>query len=218
MSRENIDYSEDKVIRNEKTGEVQWVDVDKDEFKKKLSEREKNAIKPIKGNSYNNKSRQSYMAQPNVKEFNKTFVKKALVGRPCRFDSVEYVEKELIDFFELCDRTDTVPTITAIASWLHCSRDTIYAHANNPNSQFSDVFKNVINVCHTSLENGAVDGKVNSVVYIFMGKNYFSLTDNKDITISANSDKQIVNSRETIDAIQKQLEEETIPNADYQEK
>ena len=80
------------------------------------------------------------------------------------------------------------------------------------------MFKNVINVCHTSLENGAVDGKVNSVVYIFMGKNYFSLTDNKDITISANSDKQIVNSRETMDAIQKQLEEETIPNADYQEK
>ena len=217
MSRENIDYSEDKVIRNEKTGEVQWVDVDKDEFKEELSEREKNAIKPIKGNSYNNKSRQSYMAQPNVKEFNKTFVKKALVGRPCRFDSVEYVEKELIDFFELCDRTDTVPTITAIASWLHCGRDTIYAHANNPNSQFSDVFKNVINVCHTSLENGAVDGKVNSVVYIFMGKNYFSLTDNKDITISANSDKQLVNSRETMDAIQKQLQEENIANAEYTE-
>lgn len=218
MSRENIDYSEDKVIRNEKTGEVQWVDVDKDEFKKKLSEREKNAIKPIKGNSYNNKSRQSYMAQPNVKEFNKTFVKKALVGRPCRFDSVEYVEKELLEYFELCDRTDTVPTITAIASWLHCSRDTIYAHANNPNSQFSDVFKNVINVCHTSLENGAVDGKVNSVVYIFMGKNYFGLRDDKNITVTPTSDNAQISSKSTMDAIQKQLEEETIPNADYQEK
>ena len=218
MSRENIDYSEDKVIRNEKTGEVQWVDVDKDEFEKELSEREKNAIKPIKGNSYNNKSRQSYMAQPNVKEFNKTFVKKALVGRPCRFDSVEYVEKELIDFFELCDRTDTVPTITAIASWLHCSRDTIYSHANNPNSQFSDVFKNVINVCHTSLENGAVDGKVNSVVYIFMGKNYFGLRDDKNITVTPTSDNAQISSKATMDAIQKQLGEETIPNADYQEK
>lgn len=183
-----------------------------------LTEREKEAIAPIRGNMYDNKSRQSYMAQPNVKEFNKTFIPKALTGRPCRWDSVESLEKELLEYFELCDKTNTVPTITAIATWLHCSRDTIYSHANNPNSQFSDVLKNVINVCHTSLENGAVDGKVNSVVYIFMGKNYFSLTDNKDITISANSDKQIVNSRETMDAIQKQLEEETIPNADYQEK
>ena len=183
-----------------------------------LTEREKETIAPIRGNMYDNKSRQSYMAQPNVKEFNKTFIPKALTGRPYKWNSVDELEKELLEYFELCDKTNTVPTITAIATWLHCSRDTIYSHANNPNSQFSDVLKNVINVCHTSLENGAVDGKVNSVVYIFMGKNYFSLTDNKDITISANSDKQIVNSRETMDAIQKQLEEETIPNADYQEK
>lgn len=216
MARENIIYDEDKVIRNENTGEVQCVMTNSEEFKEELSEREKNAIKPIKGNSYNNKSRQSYMAQPNVKEFNKIFVKKSLVGRPCRFDSVEYVEKELIDFFELCDRTNTVPTITAIASWLHCSRDTIYAHANNPNSQFSDVFKNVINVCHTSLENGAVDGKVNSVVYIFMGKNYFGLKDDKNITVTP-SQNSTINTQSTMDAIQKQLEEETTPNADYEE-
>lgn len=181
-----------------------------------LTEREQNAIKPIKGNSYNNKTRQSYMAQPNVKEFNKTFVKKALIGRPCRFDSVEYVENELVEFFELCDKTNTVPTITAIASWLHCSRDTIYSHANNPNSIFSDVFKNVINVCHTSLENGAVDGKVNSVVYIFMGKNYFNLRDDKNITVTP-ADTSTFNSKETMDAIQKQLAEETVPNADFHE-
>ena len=171
-----------------------------------------------RGNMYDNKSRQSYMAQPNVKEFNKTFIPKALTGRPCRWDSVENLEKELLEYFALCDKTNTVPTITAIATWLHCSRDTIYSHANNPNSQFSDVLKNVINVCHTALENGAVDGKVNSVVYIFMGKNYFSLTDNKDITISANSDKQLVNSSETMDAIEKQIEAENIPNADFREE
>ena len=179
-----------------------------------LTEREKKVTTPGRGNSYNNKARQSYMAQPNVKEFNKTFVKKALVGRPYKWDSVEVLEKELVDYFELCDKTNTVPTITAIATWLHCNRDTIYAHANDSNSPFSDVLKNVINVCHTALENGAVDGKVNSVVYIFMGKNYFSLTDSKDINISA-SDKQTINSSETMDAIQKQLAEETVPNADF---
>lgn len=218
MSRSEIKYDEDKVIRNEKTGEVQWVKTTPEELKEELSEREKAVTTPIKGNSYNNKARQSYMAQPNVKEFNRTFVKKALTGRPCMFDSVEYVENELLDFFELCDKTNTVPTITAIASWLHCDRDTIYYHANNPNSQFFGVFKNVINVCHTSLENGAVDGKVNSVVYIFMGKNYFNLRDDKNITVSPSSDKQLINSAETMDAIQKQLQEETVPNADFQEE
>ena len=183
-----------------------------------LTEREKAVTTPGRGNSYNNKSRQSYMAQPNVKEFNKTFVKKALTGKPCKFDSVEYVENELLAYFELCDKTNTVPTITAIATWLHCHRDTIYAHANNPNSLYSDVFKNVINVCHTALENGAVDGKVNSVVYIFMGKNYFNLRDDKNITVSPVDSKQTINSTETMEAIQKQLAEENVPNADFQEE
>lgn len=170
-----------------------------------------------RGNMYDNKARQSYMAQPNVKEFNKTFVPKALTGRPYKWDSVEKLETELLDYFELCDKTNTVPTITAIATWLHCNRDTIYAHANNSNSPFSDVLKNVINVCHTALENGAVDGKVNSVVYIFMGKNYFSLTDTKDITISAQNDRATITSSETMEALQKQIEEESIPNATFTE-
>lgn len=218
MSRENIDYDEDKVIRNEKTGEVQWVNMTPEEFKAELTEREKKVTTPGRGNSYNNKARQSYMAQPNVKEFNKTFVKKALVGRPCQFDNIEYVENELVEYFELCDKTSTVPTITAIATWLHCDRDVIYYHANNPNSQFSGIFKNVINVCHTALENGAVDGKVNSVVYIFMGKNYFNLRDDKNITVSPADPNQTFNSSETMEAIQKQLASETVPNADFQEE
>lgn len=173
---------------------------------------------PKRGNMYDNKARQSYMAQPNVKEFNKTFIPKALTGRPFKWDSVEQLGTEVGEYFELCEKTNTVPTITAIATWLHCNRDTIYAHANNPNSPFSDILKTVINICHTSLENGAIDGKVNSVVYIFMGKNYFSLEDSKQITVTPTSDNAQISSKSTMDAIQKQLEEETIPNADYQVK
>lgn len=156
------------------------------------------------------------MSKPNVKEFNKVMFKKAMIGRPFKFDNVEKLEKEIVDYFELCDRTDTVPTITGMATWLHCNRDTIYAHANNSNSPFSDVFKNAINACHLSLENGAIDGAVNSVVYIFMGKNYFSLKDDKNITVTPATSNS-TNSQETMDAIQKQIEEENVPNADYQE-
>ena len=170
-----------------------------------------------RGNTYDNKTRKSYMAQPNVKEFNKTFIPKALTGRPYKWDKVEDLTSELIEYFELCDKTSTVPTITSIATLLHCNRDTIYAHANNPNSPFSDVLKNVINVCHSSLENGAIDGKVNSVVYIFMGKNYFGLRDDKNITVTPSSDQATITSSETMEALQKQIEEEAIPNATFTE-
>lgn len=179
---------------------------------------EERSLRPSgKGNMYDNKSRQSYMAQPNVKEFNKTFIPKALTGRPFKWNSVEELGSELKEYFELCDKTSTVPTITAIATWLHCHRDTIYAHANNSNSPFSDILQNVISICHTSLENGAIDGKVNSVVYIFMGKNYFSLTDTKNITVTPSSDQATISSSETMEALQKQIEEESIPNATFVE-
>ena len=51
-----------------------------------------------------------------------------------------------------------------------------------------------------------------------MGKNYFGLRDDKNITVTPTSDNAQISSKATMDAIQKQLEEETIPNADYQEK
>ena len=169
-----------------------------------------------RGNAFDNKTRRSYMEQPNVKAFNKKFYKQALIGRPLTWNSVEELEEQLMEYFKLCDETATIPTITAIATWLHCSRELIYRHANDENSPFHDTLKNVINICHTSLENGAVDGKVNSVVYIFMGKNYFDLEDSKNITVTPATSNS-TNSQETMDAIQKQIEEETIPNADYQE-
>ena len=41
------------------------------------------------------------------------------------------------------------------------------------------------------------------------------MRDDKNITVSPSSDKQTINSSETMDAIQKQLAEETVPNADF---
>lgn len=207
-----VETYDDGIIRD-KDGNPNWKIVTKNN---QLTKREEEATKPIKGNSYNNKKRQAYMSKPNVKEFNREMVKKSMTGRPCMFDNVGEVENGIVDYFALCDRTDTVPTITGIATWLHCSRDTIYRHANDSNSPFSDVFKNAINTCHLSLENGAIDGAVNSVVYIFMGKNYFGLKDDKNITVTPATSNS-TNSQETMDAIQKQIEEENVPNADYQE-
>lgn len=169
------------------------------------------------GGTGNNKIRQSYMAQPNVKAFNKVFVSKALTGRPYKWNSVEQLDSELTEFIELCNKTATVPTVTAVCGWLHCSRDIFYAHANNSNSPFSDSCKSFLAICHTSLENGAVDGKVSPAVYSLMGKNYFGLRDDKQITVTP-STSSTVNNSDTMEAIQKQLEEETVPNADFEEK
>lgn len=170
-------------------------------------------------NSVNNGKSQGYMSDPNTIKFMDTVVNKSFnkIGRPYAFESVEQLESDMGEFMKLCYETSTIPTITAIALWLGCDRDTIYAHSNNPNSPFSDTCKKIINLCHISMENGAVGGKVNAVLYMFLSKNYFGLKDDKNITITPTT-TQDINTPATMEALQKQIAEENIPNAEYVEK
>lgn len=228
MARSDIVYDEDKVIRNEQTGEVQWVKMNPEEFKEdvlsKLPDDKRMVIEKSKnsrGSSTNNKSATSYMSQPNVQEFNRQMQKRVFnssgVGRPYAFGSIEQLESDVAEYFDVCNNTQTVPTITSLALWLRVDKTTIYEHANNSNSPFSPILKNVITYCHSIIQNGTVEGKINPVTYIFISKNDYSMRDDKNITVSPATSDQTINSTETMDAIQKQLAEETVPNADFQE-
>lgn len=180
--------------------------------KRKAIEKSKNS----RGTYNNNKSATSYMSQPNVQEFNRNMQKRIFnscgIGRPYAFSSIEELQKDMGEFFELCDKTQTVPTITSLALWLGVNKDTIYEHANNSNSPFSDILKNTLTYCHSIMQNGTVEGKINPVTYIFISKNDYGMRDDKNITVSATQGSN-VNTQETADALRKQIEEETTPNA-----
>lgn len=191
-----------------------WVKIDKEEFENKLVNK--------RGNNINNKNTKAYMSNPDVKEFNRVLRKKVFnstgIGRPYAFESKEVLENQITEFFELCDRTNTIPTIVNLSVWLGCNRDTIYAHANDSNSPFSDIFKNVINFFHGTIESSAIGGGVNPVLYMFLSKNYFGMRDDKNINIAPATNDPTINNQETMSALQKQLEEENVINADYSEK
>ena len=182
------------------------------DHKREAIEKTKNS----RGTYNNNKSATSYMSQPNVKEFNKAMQKKIFnscgIGRPYAFSSREELQRDMGEYFDLCTDTQTVPTITSLALWLGVNKDTIYEHANNSNSPFSDILKNTITYCHSIMQNGTVEGKINPVTYIFISKNDYAMRDDKNIQISA-SQSSGVNAQETAEALQKQIAEETVPNA-----
>ena len=165
--------------------------------------------------SLSNKQGQEYMSDPNTIKFTNALINRSFNpdGRPMAFKSVEILESDIREFLQLCYDTSTIPTVSSSAMWLGCNRDTIYAHANNLNSPFSDTCKKLIDVCQVAMENGAIKGKVNAVLYMFLGKNYFGLKDDKNIQISAQQGSNI-NTQETADALRKQIEQETVPNAD----
>lgn len=172
-----------------------------------------------KNNATVNKGSSAYLSQSNVKKFNKAMQKRIFnscgIGRPYAFGSMEELEKQMLEYFDLCTDNQVVPTITNLALWLGVDRSTIYEHANNSNSPFSHTMKSTINYLHSIMQSGTIDGKINPVTYIFISKNDYGMRDDKNITVSPSSDKQTINSSETMDAIQKQLAEETVPNADF---
>ncbi len=166
--------------------------------------------------SISNKQGQEYMSDPNTIKFTDALINRSFnssgIGRPYSFESVEVLEKDIREYLTLCYETSTIPTVSSAGMWLGCDRDTIYNHANNSNSPFFGTCKKLINVCQVSLENGAIKNKVNSVLYMFLGKNYFGLKDDKNIQISAQQGTNI-NTQETADALRKQIENETTPSA-----
>lgn len=158
-----------------------------------------------------------YLDNPNVKAFNKE-IRERVFKKKCAFEHFEDVGLEISHYFDLCDTYSVIPSITSMCLYMGINRDTLYAHANNPNSKYSEILKEAINYCHSILEAGAFEGKVPAVPYIFTAKNFFGMRDDKNITVSPSTDSVSVNSSETMDAIQKQLEAENVPNADFQEE
>ena len=175
-----------------------------------------------KNNQMNNKGSIAYMSKPSVQKFNKAMEDRIFnstgVGRPYAFSSIEELNKEMSEYFDLCKETTTMPTVTSLALWLGCNRDTIYEHANNVNSPFSDTMKRTLVYLHSAMENGTLSGDINPVTYIFLAKNYFGMRDDKNINIAPATNDPTINNQETMSALQKQLEEENVINADYSEK
>lgn len=181
-------------------------------------EKKEQFLKTTNRSSRSLNANNGYMSDPDVRKFTDTVMSRLFrpIGRPNSFDSPEQLGRDCNEFVQLCYDTNTVPTVTGFATWLGCDRDTIYNHANNPNSIFSAQCKNIIQLSHLTMENGAMSNKINSVLYMFLSKNYFGLKDDKNITVTP-SQNSTINTQSTMDAIQKQLEEETTPNADYEE-
>lgn len=178
--------------------------------------------KKNKDNHVVNKGSIAYMSKENVKEFNKAMEKRIFnsngtTGRPWAFDNLENLQKDITDYFTLCRDTDTMPTIVSLALYLGVDEDTITRHSENPMSPFCETLKNVRIYLHNLMQSGTLAGDINPVAYIFLSKNYYGMRDDKQITVSP-SNNQTVNSTETMEAIQKQIEEENVPNAKISEE
>ena len=172
-----------------------------------------------KGKKNNTPQRQiqatGYFSQENVKQYQHEMVSHSFgkdapkkKGRGTFFESVEELEEWITDFFDLCSRTEVLPTISGLACWLRCDFRTLLNHANNPNSPFCDACSKALAICHTNLELGASESKLGATPYIFQAKNYFGMKDEQQVTIGGTVNHELLNSVDTLNALRSQIDEE----------
>lgn len=182
----------------------------------KLEKSKDNGLGPQHGNVSTHKQimNSGYFAQPNVKEYQQEMVTHLFgknapkkKGRGTFFESADELNTWIEKYFYLCMRTEVVPTISGLCTYLKCSKQTLYDHANNPNSVLYESCRQAIEFCHVCLETGASESKVNSVAYIFQAKNYFNMKDTQEIQVQASANQEL-NSPETLKALKEQKEKE----------
>lgn len=151
----------------------------------------------------NCKQSRRFLDNPDVKGYHSTMVDSLFSNKKCRWESVGEVEGMIKEYFSICLTYNICPTLSGVCVWLNCPSYTIRRIAQDINSPFNELMQQVINICQLYLENSTIEGKTNPALYIFLGKNYFGMKDNQEITLAPK--ETTVNNQETVNAIREQL-------------
>lgn len=183
-------------------------------------ENKSNLFKENIGNHKNNTPQKKiqgsgFFSQDNVKEFQREMVSHSFgkdapkkKGRGTFFETPEELQEWITDYFDLCSRTEVLPTVSGLACWLKCNHTTILSHAGNPNSPFCELCSQAVALCHSSLELGASEAKLGATPYIFQAKNYFGMKDEQQVTIGGTVNHELLNTTDSLNALRSQINEE----------
>lgn len=154
----------------------------------------------------------NYLENPQVKAFNKELRTTAMskARRPIKLGTVDETQQEIIDYFELCDQYSQLPSIKSLCTYLGISVTTYNSYLRETDSEYGEVFRAAIDFIHSVIENGAMNNKINPATYMFTASNFYGMRDSKQIDISAVAPSQSnsVSSRESLNALRKQIEDE----------
>lgn len=144
-----------------------------------------------------------WLSETNVKAFNKILLNKAF-SKPISLTNSEELLTELQAYFQTCYDCEMVPTVSNLATWLGIARDTLYSTVQG-NTQISDTLRQAIDFCHSINENGAISGNINTVLYMFLSKNYYGMKDNSTLNLTTGIQDATVNNTNTMKVIQEQI-------------
>jgi len=121
----------------------------------------------------------SGMANPeSYIEFYKKAVGNPRKGRPWTYPSAQALEKEIMAYMEYCIDHRIAVTVAGLSAWLGITTATLRLWKLNMDTMpFYEVVEPAIAFIHAMTEQGAIDGTIPVVSFIFTSKNYHNLKD-----------------------------------------
>lgn len=104
---------------------------------------------------------------------------------PIDISDPKQVEKRINEYFDYCEENDCKPGFVAMANWLGIDRSTLtsWKRGEYRGSTHSPVIEKVVSHLEELWETYMLEGKVNVVAGIFLGKQYFQMTDKQEIAV-----------------------------------
>lgn len=103
---------------------------------------------------------------------------------PWKYPSSEMLEQAIDDYFRLVLENHINPTVAGLCSWLGIDIRTLKRWENNQNTMpYFPVMANAVAFIHALIEQGAINGAVPAVTYMFNGKNYFGMKDETKVEV-----------------------------------
>lgn len=95
-------------------------------------------------------------------------------------------------FFRHCEEDDMKPTVTGLCNALGIDRVTFYewgtgAKRGGKNSDHANIVKRAYAILQELWEDYMLNGKINPVSGIFLGKNHFGYTDKQEVVLTPNN-------------------------------
>lgn len=105
---------------------------------------------------------------------------------PIDISDSKQVEKRINEYFDYCEQHDCKPGFVGMANWLGIDRSTLnsWKRGEYRGSTHSPVIQKYVSHLEELWEIYMLEGKVNVVAGIFIGKQYFQMSDKQEIAIA----------------------------------
>lgn len=102
---------------------------------------------------------------------------------------IEQVQNRINEYFNLCIKHDTKPAVTGLALALGTDRRNLWRWKEGScrKNTHSDVIKKAYTIMEVMWEEYMLNGKINPVCGIFLGKNHWGYQDQSEIVVTPNN-------------------------------